>query len=109
VGTSGTGAYRGKSSFDCFSHRRSITSTPSWIEGLIGVRYPPYRGKLARFRAMQELKPGFDRLGRAQSGWLVWLLRLGAAGTGGGVLRYLVLVLGEFFPLGDCAANVAQR
>jgi beta-apo-4'-carotenal oxygenase len=61
---------------------------------MIGVRYPPYRGKLARFRQMQELKPNFDRLGRAHAGWLVWLLRLGAGSAGGAVLRYLVVLLG---------------
>jgi hypothetical protein len=50
---------------------------------------------------MQDLKPGFNRMGRAESGWLVWLLRLGAGSTAGGALRYLVLVLGWFyFPWG---------
>lgn len=32
VGDSGQGAYRGKSSFDCFSHQRTITNTPGWME-----------------------------------------------------------------------------
>lgn len=47
VGDSGSGAYRGKASFDTFSHRRSITTTPSWMEGLLNVRYPPYAGKVS--------------------------------------------------------------
>lgn len=39
VGDSGQGSYRGRASFDCFSHRRSITNTPGWIERLISIRY----------------------------------------------------------------------
>jgi beta-apo-4'-carotenal oxygenase len=47
VGDSGQGAYRGKSSFDVFTHRRSIVKTPGWIEGLLAIRYPPYAGKVS--------------------------------------------------------------
>ena len=54
---------------------------------------------------MQELKPGFDRLGRAESGWLVWLLRLGAGSAGGAALRYLVLLLGGFGALAVLAGG----
>ncbi|RKF83560.1 Beta-apo-4'-carotenal oxygenase [Golovinomyces cichoracearum] len=61
VGYSGQGAYRGKASFDTFTHRRSITTTPSWMEKLLSVRYPPYDGKLAKIRAMNNAKPNFDR------------------------------------------------
>lgn len=46
VGDSGSGAYRGKASFDTFSHRRSVTNTPGWMEALLDVRYPPYAGKV---------------------------------------------------------------
>lgn len=42
VGDSGQGSYRGRASFDCFSHRRSVTTTPGWIERLISIRYPIY-------------------------------------------------------------------
>lgn len=35
VGDSGQGNYRGKASFDCFTHRRSVTTTPGWMEGLL--------------------------------------------------------------------------
>jgi beta-apo-4'-carotenal oxygenase len=46
VGDSGQGAYRGKASFDTFTHRRPITRTPGWMEKLLDIRYPPYAGKV---------------------------------------------------------------
>ncbi|PSN72413.1 aldehyde dehydrogenase [Corynespora cassiicola Philippines] len=76
VGSSGQGAYRGKASFDVFTHRRSITKTPAWLEGMLDVRYPPYTSKkLQKFKGMSELKPNFDRQGKAL-GWGAWLLGL---------------------------------
>ena len=38
VGESGQGAYRGRASFETFTHRRTIVSTPGWMEGLLAVR-----------------------------------------------------------------------
>ena len=38
VGESGQGAYRGRASFDCFTHRRSIVTTPAWMETLLAAR-----------------------------------------------------------------------
>lgn len=74
VGDSGHGAYRGKASFDCFSHRRSITTTPGWMEGLLAVRYPPYtEKKMKQLRGMTDLKPDFDRQGRTRRGALRWV------------------------------------
>ncbi|KAG8529544.1 uncharacterized protein KY384_006181 [Bacidia gigantensis] len=70
VGDSGQGAYRGKASFDCFSHRRSITTTPWWAEKLIAMRYPPYAGKLEQFKRLGSLKPNFDRDGKVKVGLL---------------------------------------
>jgi beta-apo-4'-carotenal oxygenase len=89
VGTSGTGAYRGKASFDCFTHHRSITNTPSWMESLLAVRYPPYAGtgKLAQFTKMGALKPDFDREGNNKAGLLWTLVTLGAGTASGGALR----------------------
>ena len=52
VGDSGQGAYRGKASFDCFTHRRSVTTTPSWIEGMLGIRYPPFTPE--KFKKAEE-------------------------------------------------------
>jgi beta-apo-4'-carotenal oxygenase len=76
VGTSGQGAYRGKASFDVFTHRRSVTTTPAWLEGLMDVRYPPYTAKkMKKFAGMNEMKPNFDREGRTL-GWGSWFLGL---------------------------------
>jgi beta-apo-4'-carotenal oxygenase len=65
VGSSGQGAYRGKASFDVFTHRRSVTTTPAWLESLMAVRYPPYTAKKQKQLAgMNDAKPDFDREGR---------------------------------------------
>ena len=95
VGDSGTGAYRGKASFDCFTHRRSITTTPGWMESLIDVRYPPYKGKLEKFQKMTNAKPNFDREGRVKFSLVSSLLTLGAGSVMGGVARYAIVVFGE--------------
>lgn len=98
VGNSGQGNYRGRASFDCFTHRRTITRTPGWLEGMLSVRYPPYEGKIAQWRRMSELKPNFDREGRVKIGLATYILSLGAQSATGGLIRYAVLVLGEFLP-----------
>ena len=94
IGDSGQGAYRGRASFDCFSHRRSITTTPGWMERLLKVRYPPYEGKLVQYRRTSELKPNFDREGRVRFSWVRFLLSLGAGNTKGGMVRYAIVLLG---------------
>ena len=99
VGESGQGAYRGQASFDCFTHRRSITSTPWWMERLIGIRYPPYEGKLAKLRSMNELKPNFDREGNLKSSLVTSVLSLGAESTVGGLTRFAVVLLGIYIPI----------
>jgi aldehyde dehydrogenase (NAD+) len=40
VGPSGMGAYHGKTSFDTFSHRKSVFTKPSWFDP--SIMYPPY-------------------------------------------------------------------
>ncbi|CAO1602891.1 Hexadecenal dehydrogenase [Xanthoria calcicola] len=96
VGDSGHGAYRGKSSFDCFSHRRSVTSTPGWMEGLLDVRYPPYEGKLAKFKKMSELKPNFDRDGKVKFSLWSYMLSLGTGSKTRGLIGYTVILLAAF-------------
>ncbi|KAK1075714.1 Hexadecenal dehydrogenase [Friedmanniomyces endolithicus] len=81
VGDSGQGSYRGRESFNCFTHRRSITQTPGWLEGLIDFRYPPYTAK--KFKAIKQMAdtPDFDRQGNAKKSLLWWLLLLGGKGS----------------------------
>lgn len=50
---SGLGAYHGKSGFEIFSHRKSITRSGTWLD--IPIKYPPYKGKLKWIRMF--LKP----------------------------------------------------
>lgn len=44
IGNSGFGLYHGKSSFDTFTHPKSIMKKSNWLD--IPLRYPPYKGKL---------------------------------------------------------------
>jgi len=44
VGQSGFGNYHGKSSFDLFTHQKSIMKRGFWLD--IPFRYPPYEGNL---------------------------------------------------------------
>jgi len=48
VGQSGMGAYHGKTSFDTFSHQKSVLKKPFWID--LDWRYPPYASKLDFFK-----------------------------------------------------------
>ncbi|KAI9740873.1 MAG: hypothetical protein M1818_004478 [Claussenomyces sp. TS43310] len=94
VGDSGQGAYRGKASFDTFTHRRSVTTTPGWVEKLIGLRYPPYAGKISKLQFTQNLQPDFDRQGRQIKGlsyWLAALLSLGGVSTAAVLMRWIGL------------------
>lgn len=120
VGDSGQGAYRGKASFENFSHRRPITKTPGWMEKLLDVRYPPYAGKvhyppslpllsltiawliyvfpflqLVKFNRTNALKPNFDRNGKTVRGlgyWIGMILTLGGDSAKGGLIRWFLLV-----------------
>lgn len=48
VGNSGMGVYHGRSSFDTFSHTKSIMRKPTWLD--VPFRYAPYKGKLKWIR-----------------------------------------------------------
>lgn len=50
VGHSGMGAYHGQASFDTFSHKKSITKRPTWLD--IKIRYAPYTDKLKKIRRL---------------------------------------------------------
>ncbi|RKF64843.1 Beta-apo-4'-carotenal oxygenase [Erysiphe neolycopersici] len=96
VGYSGQGAYRGKASFDTFTHRRSITNTPNWMERLLNVRYPPYEGKLAKLRAMNPSKPNFDRNCKEIKNLKYWtglLLSLGSDSIKSALIKWAAIVI----------------
>ena len=92
VGSSGTGSYRGKASFDCFTHRRSFAQTPGWMESLLNVRYPPSKGKLEQLQKMGALKVDFDRDGRANINPIKRILSLGADSASGSLVRYATIL-----------------
>ena len=48
IGNSGLGRYHGKSSFETFSHKKSLMKTPTWFDPMI--KYPPFKGKLKLFK-----------------------------------------------------------
>ncbi|KAI9667049.1 MAG: hypothetical protein M1829_005590 [Trizodia sp. TS-e1964] len=95
IGESGSGAYRGKQSFDVFTHRRSFTTTPSWFESLLSIRYPPYDGKLKKFLKMAGEKPNFDREGRVKKNLIWTILTLGSNGSSGAATKWGTVVLGK--------------
>ncbi|KAF6819566.1 fatty aldehyde dehydrogenase [Colletotrichum sojae] len=94
VGESGTGSYRGRASFDMFTHRRSVAQTPTWLEKFIRVRYMPYSPKeLTRLSRMTAGKPDFDRNGTQVRGvgyWMSFVVGLGAKGVKGALIRWIV-------------------
>jgi aldehyde dehydrogenase (NAD+) len=47
-GTSGTGNYHGKYSFDTFSHKKSIMKTYTWLD--LWLKYPPFTGRMGFFK-----------------------------------------------------------
>ncbi|MEL6855602.1 MAG: aldehyde dehydrogenase [Cyanobacteria bacterium J06607_13] len=53
VGDSGIGAYHGKTSFDTFSHQKSVLKKPFWPD--IDWRYPPYKDKVEFFKKIISL------------------------------------------------------
>lgn len=92
VGSSGQGAYRGKASYDSFTHRRAVTTTPGWAEKLLDIRYPPYTGKLNTLKKLTDAKPDFGRDGKAiPRSFVALLLMLGARDTTSGLVRWALL------------------
>ncbi|KAJ9156359.1 Aldehyde dehydrogenase [Pleurostoma richardsiae] len=73
VGESGTGAYRGKASFDTFTHFRTLAETPNWADKMLRVRYMPYDwSEIRLLRLVTERAPDFDRSGRVVKGFGYW-------------------------------------
>ncbi|PYH46787.1 hexadecenal dehydrogenase [Aspergillus saccharolyticus JOP 1030-1] len=100
VGESGSGAYRGKASFDVFVHRRAITTSPGWVESALAIRYPPFGKKQDFFIKAGSLTPDFDRNGqKLRLGWLRYLLTLGGGSAKSGVTRATIVAAVAYFAL----------
>ncbi|PYH87477.1 aldehyde dehydrogenase [Aspergillus ellipticus CBS 707.79] len=92
VGESGQGAYRGKASFDTFVHRRTITTSPGWMETFLNIRYPPYGNKIELYKKATVLTPDFDRNGKkVPLGWIKYMLTLGGGSAKSGTARASVV------------------
>ena len=52
VGNSGIGSYHGKSSFELFSHKKSIVKRSTWPDN--NLRYAPYKNKLSLVRRLMK-------------------------------------------------------
>ncbi|OAA53181.1 fatty aldehyde dehydrogenase [Niveomyces insectorum RCEF 264] len=81
VGHSGTGSYRGRASFDAFTHRRTVAEVPSWMERFLRVRYMPYIWRERLGVDLISLKPNFNRNGSVNKDLFYWIrLVLGLGG-----------------------------
>lgn len=100
VGTSGNGSYRGKASFDCFTHRRTVAETPGWADKIFRVRYMPYlESELKMSQWLGDVKPDFDRDGRQIFGLksLVGsVLRVGSDSGTGALFRWTIIGVGSW-------------
>jgi beta-apo-4'-carotenal oxygenase len=103
VGQSGTGAYRGKASFDVFTHQRTVVETPNWMDKLLRVRYMPYlESELKRAQWLSSSKPNFDRNGKKIQGasyWLWMVFGLGGPSAKGALLRWLFVLASGYVAL----------
>ncbi|CAH0044964.1 unnamed protein product [Clonostachys solani] len=60
VGGSGYGYYHGVTGIDCFTHKRTVATPPSWLDGLMAFTYPPYQlSKVSYLKPKNSL--GFKR------------------------------------------------
>jgi len=84
-------------SFNTFSHARTVAETPGWMDGLLRVRYMPYSLKrLNQLPRPSRKNLDFDRNGNPIRGlkyWLRFVARLGAGGSKGALLRWVVVLV----------------
>jgi beta-apo-4'-carotenal oxygenase len=98
IGQSGCGSYRGKASYDTFSHRRTIAEAPKWSDALMRMRYMPYSFKRIEQSPLRPPWSGlsFDREGNPVRGlkyWFGFFAGLGASGPKGALLRWVIVLV----------------
>lgn len=84
VGDSGHGYYHGRHGLLSFSYQRTVIATPSWLDRLIGFRYPPFdyaknSGKIdvgakVWFKKRETME---EQVIKKKGGWGWWLQLLG--------------------------------
>jgi beta-apo-4'-carotenal oxygenase len=103
IGMSGHGCYRGKASFDTFTHFRTMANNPTWTDKLLRVRYMPFAWN--RLQRLPGRPPrsgssvGFDRQGNRTKGlgfWFGFLASLGAKEARGTLLRWVLVLVSAF-------------
>ncbi|XP_055353733.1 aldehyde dehydrogenase, dimeric NADP-preferring-like [Paramacrobiotus metropolitanus] len=83
VGSSGIGSYHGFSSFETFSHKRSVLQKKLGWDFLLASRYPPYsNSKINTTTALLKYRPALPK-------WLGTAIVFGAGALSGYVLRLL--------------------
>lgn len=60
VGDSGSGYYHGRHGMDAFTHTRTVVALPTWLDKVMGFRYPPFDIKHKSKIAVKN-KLGFKR------------------------------------------------
>ncbi|OQV23415.1 Aldehyde dehydrogenase, dimeric NADP-preferring [Hypsibius exemplaris] len=99
VGPSGLGAYHGFSSFETFSHKRSILWKPHGLDFLYYSRYPPYsEGKTKGLIALLKYR-------RPLPSWLSTVFIFGL----GGLVGYAARFLNNHFPIPAFLQQHAER
>ncbi|KAF8838789.1 NAD-dependent aldehyde dehydrogenase [Paxillus ammoniavirescens] len=57
IGASGTGYHTRKFTFDMFTHLRSSLDSPSWIDKILGSRFPPYSVSISSLNLLWHQPP----------------------------------------------------
>ena len=52
IRNSGLGSYHGKSTFDLFTHKKSILNSPTWFNP--SLKFPPFEGRLGLFKKIMK-------------------------------------------------------
>ncbi|KAI2630042.1 Aldehyde/histidinol dehydrogenase [Xylaria nigripes] len=100
IGESGSGAYHGRSSYECFTHRRTVLTTPNWMDKILRARYlPASPSDVKQVAWLSIIKPDFDRSGkqiRGVSYWLWMVLGLGGRSTTSVLFRWLTVLAAAY-------------
>ncbi|KAI0321467.1 NAD-aldehyde dehydrogenase [Amylostereum chailletii] len=73
IGPSGSGAYKGKYSFDAFSHHRTVIDNPAWTDLIMSERYPPYTAGGMRKMDMLAM-PSLPSRRASNKHWTAWIV-----------------------------------